>query len=169
MRLRTSLFLMAFGTAVPLVAFSLLAANLVVQKENEILVNAAKARNRAVMSAVDGVVGDAINTLRALAVSPSLDADDLQVFYTLGKKVLATQPSWNNLLVHDADGRQLVNESLPWGSALLSSPVAPASITEAVSSRKPTVGNLTVAPLLQNRLGIPVRVPVMRDGKPSTC
>jgi hypothetical protein len=86
MRLRTILFLMALGTAVPLIAFALLAANLVFQKENESLMNAAKARNRAVMSAVDGVVADAINTLRALSVTPSLDADDLQSFYEIGKK-----------------------------------------------------------------------------------
>jgi signal transduction histidine kinase/CheY-like chemotaxis protein len=165
MRLRTSLFLMAFGTALPLIAFALLAANLVVRQENESLLNAAKARNRAVMSAVDGEVGDAMNTLRALAVTPSLEANDLQGFYVLGKKVLATQPSWNNLLVHDADGRQLVNESLPWGSPLLSNPVAPASIAQAVATGRPAVGDLTVAPLLQNRLGIPIRVPVMRDGR----
>jgi len=165
MRLRTSLFLMAFGTAVPLIAFALVAANLVVKQENESLLNAAKVRNRAVMSAVDGEVRDAIHTLRALSVTPGLDADDLQAFYTLGKKVLASQPSWNNLLVHDPQGRQLVNVSLPWGSTLLSNPIAPASIAQAVSTGQPAVGNLTVAPLLQNRLGIPVRVPVMRDGK----
>ncbi len=117
------------------------------------------------MSAVDGEVGDAINALRALSVTPGLDSDDLHAFYTLGKKVLASQPSWNNLLVHDTQGRQLLNASLPWGSTLLSNPIAPASIAQAVSSGRPAVGNLAVAPLLQNRLGIPVRVPVMRDGK----
>ena len=106
----------------------------VVKQENESLLNAAKARNRAVMSAVDGEVGDAINALRALSVTPGLDSDDLHAFYTLGKKVLASQPSWNNLLVHDTQGRQLLNASLPWGSTLLSNPIAPASIAQAVSS-----------------------------------
>ena len=74
---------MAFGTALPLIAFALVAANLVVKQENESLLNAAKARNRAVMSAVDGEVGDAINALRALSVTPGLNSDDLHAFYTL--------------------------------------------------------------------------------------
>src|SRR6186997_2159646 len=95
MRLRTSLYLLALATAVPLVAFALLATNVVVKQENESLVNAAKARNRATMSAVDGIVGDAISTLGALTVTPSLKSGDLQAFHAMTREVLATQPSWN--------------------------------------------------------------------------
>lgn len=165
MRLRTSLSFLAVATAVPLVAFALLAANVVVKQENDSRINAAKARNRATMSAVEGEVRDAINTLHALTVTPSLEHDDLHGFYVLSRKVLATQASWNNLLLHDIEGRQLVNASLPWGTALLAKAVAPESIVKAVSTGQPAVDNLTVAPLLQNRLSIPIRVPVMRDGK----
>ena len=166
MRLRTSLYLLALATAVPLVAFSLLAANVVVEQENESLINAAKARNRATMSAVDGVVRDAISTLGALTVTPSLKDGDLQAFHAMTREVLATQPSWNNMLLHDVDGRQLVNASVPWGTPLLATPVAPDSIARAVASGRPVVDNLAPAPLLNNQLGIPVRVPVIRDGKP---
>jgi len=165
MRLRTSLSLLAFATAIPLIAFALLAADLVVKQENESLLNAAKARNRALMSAADGIVTDAIDTLQALSTTSELEKDDLRTFHALAQRVLATQATWNNLLLHDAEGRQLVNASLPWGTALLPKPVSPESIARAISTGRPTVEDLTVAPLLHNRLSLPVRVPVIRDGK----
>jgi signal transduction histidine kinase/CheY-like chemotaxis protein len=165
MRLRNSLLLFAAATAIPLVALGLLAANVVIRQENESLINVAKARNRATMSAVDGLVIDAINTLKALSVAPSLKSEELAAFHALSREVLATQPSWNNMLLHDTAGRQLVNASVPWGTPLLAKPVDPDSILSAVSSKRPAIGDLTTAPLLQNRLGIPVRVPVTRDDK----
>src|SRR5579862_670564 len=165
MRLRTSLSLLAFATAIPLIAFALLAADLVVKQENESLLNAAKARNRALMSAADGIVTDASDTLQALSTTSELQKDDLRTFHALAQRVLATQATWNNLLLHDAEGRQLVNASLPWGTALLPKPVSPESIARAISTGRPTVEDLTVAPLLHNRLSLPVRVPVIRDGK----
>ena len=168
MRLRTSLSLLALATAIPLIAFALLAADLVVRQENESLLNTAKARNRALMSAVDGIVNDAINTLHALSATSELEAADLRTFHAVSQRVLATQPTWNNVLLHDAEGRQLLNASLPWGTTLLPKPVAPESIARAVSTGRPTVEDLTFAPLLNNRLSLPVRVPAWRDRNTTT-
>ena len=165
MRLRTSLSLLAFATAIPLIAFALLATDLLVKQENEGLVNAAKARNRALTSAVDGIVTDAIHTLLALSATSELERDDLRTFHALTQRVLAAQVTWNNLLLHDAAGRQLVNASLPWGTSLPPRPVSPQSIARAVSTGQPAVEDLTAAPLLYNRLGLPVRVPVIREGR----
>jgi signal transduction histidine kinase/ActR/RegA family two-component response regulator len=165
MRLRTSLFLLSLATALPLVAFALLAAAFVVQHEYENLVSVANARNRAVLSAVDAELHGAINTLRAVAVIRSLGSDDLRTFHATAHEILATQPGWNNVLLHDSSGRQLVNASLPWGTPLLTEPVAPRSIETAVRTLEPAIDDLAPAPLLGGQLGVPVRVPVVRDGK----
>ena len=165
MRLRTALILLTLATAIPIVAFALLAAGLVVSQENENFVSVAKTRNRATMSAIDAEVQGAINTLAALSVGRTLRGGDLQIFHGLAQQVLATQPSWNNLLLHDAEGRQLVNASLPWGTPLLEKPVAASSFERTVRTRQPAVEDLAVAPLLKNRLGVPIRVPVLRDGQ----
>ena len=165
MRLRTSLLLLAVATVLPLVLFALLAAAFVVEHENENLASIAKARNRATMSAVDAELRAAIHTLQALSVVPTLANDDLEGFHAVAKQALATQPSWNNVLLHDPAGRQLVNASLPWGTPLLVRPVAPRSIETAARTLQPAIGDLAVAPLLQNQFGIPVRVPVVRGGK----
>ena len=119
MRLRTSLFLLSLATALPLVAFALLAAAFVVQHENENLLSVAKARNRAIMSAIDAELRGTIGALRAITVVRSLTSDDLHTFHATAREILATQPSWNNVLLHDPQGRQLVDASLPWGAPLL--------------------------------------------------
>ena len=165
MRLRTSLFLLSLATALPLVAFALLAAAFVVKHENENLVSVAKARNRAVLSAVDAELRGTIGTLRSIAVVRSLANDELQLFHATVRDILATQPGWNNVLLHDPTGRQLVNASKPWGTPLLAEPVAPRSIAAAVQTLQPAIDDLAAAPLLNNQLGIPVRVPVVREGK----
>ena len=86
-------------------------------------------------------------------------------FHSTARDILATQPGWNNMLLHDPAGRQLVDASLPWGTPLLAEPVAPRSIEAAVRTLEPAIDDLARAPLLNGRLGIPVRVPVVRDGK----
>ncbi len=165
MRLRRSLFWFSFATAVPVIAFALLAAAFVVQHENESLVSAAKARNLATMSAVDAEVQGTIHTLQALAVTPSIARDDLVSFHVLATAVLRTQPSWLNLFLTDTEGRQLLNASRPWGAALPQASRAPKSIEAAVRTLRPAIEDLTSAPLFDDRLAIPIRVPVVRDGK----
>ena len=165
MRLRTWLALLAAATAAAVLVFARVEADSVIKQEDDSLANAARARNRATMSAVDGVVRDAINTLVALTVTSSLERDDLQAFHVLSQKVLATQAGWNNMLLHDSKGRQLVNARLPWGTALPDKPVAPLSIKRAVATGAPAIDDLAVAPLLDNVQGIPVRIPVLRGGK----
>jgi signal transduction histidine kinase/ActR/RegA family two-component response regulator len=166
MRLRSSLFLLSLATAIPLVAFGLLAATFVVRLENESLVSAAKARNRAAMSAVDAELRGAVDMLKALSVARSLATDDLAAFDTLGRSVLATQPSWVTLLLHDPSGRQIVNAGAPTGTPLPDKPAAPASIETAIRTGQPVVDNLVSAqtPQFRGQLGIPIRVPIVRDG-----
>jgi signal transduction histidine kinase/CheY-like chemotaxis protein len=165
MRLRSSLLLVSFATAAPLMVLALLATALVVENRHESLERDAKTRNRAAIGAVDAELRGAITTLQALTIARSLSSDNLQEFHADARAVLATQPLWNNVLLHDAEGRQLVNARLPWGTALLPKPMAPRSMERAARTLQPAIDDLTSAPLLGNQLGIPVRVPVVRDGK----
>ncbi|HEX4926812.1 MAG TPA: hypothetical protein VFV74_02300, partial [Burkholderiales bacterium] len=69
MRLRTGLLLLVLATAVPVVAFALLASALVVKHQQDNYVTAVKDRNRAFMSAVDAELKAAIVALRALGAA----------------------------------------------------------------------------------------------------
>lgn len=164
MRLRSSLFLLSFATAAPLIAFALLAAEIVVRGENQNLVTAAKARNRATMSAIDAELRGVVGTLEALAVGRTLRSGDFQAFHGQANEVLKTQPGWLNVLVHDAKGRQLIDANVPWGTALPEHPVAPASIQAVVRHSMPVIDDLQPLPAEPHRLGVPVRAPVVEGG-----
>jgi signal transduction histidine kinase len=160
MRLLHSLFLLSAASAVPIVGFALLATGLVVQGESENLISAAKARNRATLAAVDAEIRGAMGTLQALSSTPSLVRGDYEQFHRYAREVLATQPAWQNIVLSDRNGRQVMNARLPWGTLLLQQAVEPRSFEAVITTGKPVVGDLTFAPRLNNEPGIVVRVPV---------
>ena len=103
MRLRTSLFLLSLATALPLVAFALLAAAFVVQHEYENLVSVAKARNRAVLSAVDAELH---GTITRCAPSPSYAVSAAMTSHVSRDRARDPRDAagWSNVLLHDLDG-----------------------------------------------------------------
>ena len=161
MRLLKSLSLLSAATVVPVLGFALLAAGFVVQGENENLVSAAKSRNRATLAAVDAEIRGAIGTLQALSGTSSLANGDLAAFHRYARTVLATQPSWQNIVLSERSGRQVVNARLPFGAPLVQQAVDAPSFDAATATRKPTVGNISFAPRLNNEPGIAVRVPIV--------
>lgn len=165
MRLRFSLLLLSLATAAPLLALSLLAGVYVFQRENANVVNAALARNRATLEAVDAELRGSINTLRSLASSPSLARDDLAEFHREANRVLATQPHWQNVVLSRPDGVQLVNARRARGAPLLDTEPEPGSFQRALGLGAPAVGDLSFAPLLGNEPGVGVRLPLARDGR----
>ena len=165
MRLRTLLLLLVLATGLPVAAFAILSAYLVVNQEESAYVNAVRDRNRAFISAVDAELNGHIRALRTLGAARSLADDRLDDFYNQALKVLATQPSWTNINLHDAHGRQLVNLAAPPDTTLPTAPAEAKSFQEAVTKLQPSVGNLIEGGPFKQPPGIPVRVPVVREGK----
>src|SRR5689334_18904277 len=99
MRLRSGLLLLVLATAIPLVAFALVASALVVKRQHENYVIAVKDRNRAFMSAVDAELKGTIVTLQALSASSALRADDLERFYRTAAATVETQPNWLSIIL----------------------------------------------------------------------
>ena len=58
-----------------------------------------------------------------------------------------------------------MNAYVPWGTALPEKPQQPESVRPVVEHRRPSVGNVIVGGPFQQRAGIPLRVPVVRDGE----
>ena len=164
MRLLKSLFILSAATAVPILGFALLAGGYVVREERENLVSAAQSRNRATLAAIDAELRGAMGTLQAMSSAVSLADGDLQAFHRYAQTLLSTQPSWNNLVLADRGGHQLVNARLPWGTKLLAEVVDKSSFDATLATRQPSVGGLSFAPLLRSEPGIAVRVPIIREG-----
>src|SRR5678815_3602962 len=99
-RLRTLLLLLVLATGLPIVAFAILSAYLVVMQEETAYVRAVTDRNRAFISAVDAELNGHIRTLQALGAARSLADGRMADFYDQARKILATQPAWTNIVLH---------------------------------------------------------------------
>ncbi len=78
------------------------------------------------------------------------------------RRVHAGRPDWVTITLADPSGSQLLNAVQPFGTRL--PPVLDvASLRKTVETAEPTIGALSVGP--GGQPGIPVRVPVSRDGE----
>jgi hypothetical protein len=164
-RLRTGLFLLVLATAIPLAACALFISALLLEKQSENLVSVAKDRNRAFMTAVDTEVNSSVTSLQAIASSRALAGGDLETFHQDAVAALATQPNWLNLVLLTPGGRYLVDAFVPWGTPLPASPLESDSMRHVVETLRPATGGVVDGGPFQKLPGIPVRVPVLRDGE----
>jgi signal transduction histidine kinase len=164
MRLRSSLVTLVVATVVPLVLFAALVTVFLVRYERDNFIQAMVDRDRAFMSAVDAELKGNVTSLQALAAARSLAAGDLRMFHEDAAAVLRTQPDWLNVVLTTPDGHQLMNALAPRGGALRTTPAQPDTLARAATTRAPVVGNVAPAGTLVKREGIPVRVPIVRDG-----
>jgi signal transduction histidine kinase/CheY-like chemotaxis protein len=164
MRIRSALLGLAAATVAPLLVLFLLSAQYVYDLETQGVEESALARNRATLEAVDSEIRGSFAALRAFATSHALARGDFEMFRGEMSDVLATEPSWQNIVLSTPDGRQILNSRVEQTSVLPPSPDEPVSFQEAVRTRGPVVGNVTIAPLLQNEPGICVRLPILQHG-----
>jgi signal transduction histidine kinase/ActR/RegA family two-component response regulator len=161
MRLRTRLFLLVAGTVVPLVVLAIVLGAILVDHERATFQRLAMDRNRAFMTAVDAELNGHVTTLQAVAANSHVARGDLRAFHAELERVLKSQRDWDNVILSDAAGRELLVASRPFGEALPDDPDAD-SLKRAVSTQRPVVGSIRRW-LSTGRYAVPVRVPIL-DG-----
>ena len=159
MRLRSHLVALVLAALVPVLGFAAL-----VMRENGRLQLAATERGMrdtafAVAHTVDKELETAITALEAIAQSEHLDTMNLAPFYELCDRVTRSQ-GWVNILLFEADGRALMQTSVPMGT---SRPPTrrPELFAELRDHRRPAVSNLFDGSSERNIVA--VYVPVVRD------
>ena len=162
--LRSKLLLLAAVGVVPGFLLSLVLGYFLIEHQKATSREAAEARNRTFLTAVDAQMLGYIGTLRALAASMNLDKGDLAGFHAEADRVLASQADWRNVLLLDTSGQQLMNLRFPYGAALTNeAQLDNPGFRRALATGKPTIGNLNRGPV-SNSPGIAVRLPVSHDG-----
>jgi len=158
MRLRSHLVALVLAALVPVLAFAAL-----VMRENAQVQLAATERGMretafAVARTVDKELETAITALEALAQSEHLDTMSLTPFYVLCDRVTRTQ-GWVNILLFEADGRALMQTSVPLGTPRPPTR-RPELFAELREHRRPVVSNLFDGASTRNIVA--VYVPVVR-------
>ena len=163
MTIRSQLMLLAMGAALPVLAFAILLAIVLVEQGRMTVQRGATDQARAMMSAVDAELRGSITTIEAITASPALQGDDLPAFRAEALRVLATQPSWLDITVSRPSGEKVLDALqgvVQMGQRVLD----PASAARAARTRQVVVGNVDRRDA-GSAPGVPIRVPVIRNGE----
>jgi signal transduction histidine kinase/CheY-like chemotaxis protein len=157
-RIRAHLALIATATLVPVILFSAVSLNLLLDAERKAALKSLHETARSTALIVDRELGSAEAGLRILAGSPQLDSGDLAGFYAQAKSLKTAPGTWTVLF--DRQGRQLLNTVVPFGTVLpAGDTIARSGVEAVIGSQKTQVSNLLVGPITKARvttLGVPV-------------
>jgi PAS domain S-box-containing protein len=161
--LRWHLVLLVLGALLPLVVFAAVVVYRLAESERAATDRRLLRSAHDLSLALDRELQSTVKTLSALAESERLDGEDLRAFHAESKRVLKTQPAWQDLILLTPDGQQVSNTNMDWGTPLPTALEAE-SLRRVVERKQPAVGALT-AGKLRPGLTFSVRVPVLRGGE----
>lgn len=118
---------------------------------------------RALMQAVDNHLQTVQAVAQSLSQAPSLQAGNLAEFHRLARTTARHIDLEFNVVLRDAQGRQLINTAVDYGQPL-APPLAPEQVQAVFETGHPQVSNLFIGPV-RGRLLMSVDVPVMIDGR----
>ena len=159
--LRTRLFLFAAAAIVPLAVIAGIGLLALLEQQRAEVYRSALDITRALSLAVDAELRRTMSALQVLGTSASLDGADRQAFQRSAERVITTRPDWRTIILALPSGEIVVDTSVPVTAARR---VAERdSFERAVRTLAPRVGYLATGP--RGEYGVPVRVPVVRDGE----
>ncbi len=162
--LRRRLLAIALAGILPLTLVALVALYLLAASQER----AAEQRNldvtRLTATAIETELNRSFAVLESLALAPMLDGQkpDLDEYSAHVRRILPLMPHWYSLLVISPEGnllRRISVQSVNREGSLAD----PDSFKAALHKAVPSIGNLARGP--GGRWGIPIRVPVIRDGE----
>jgi signal transduction histidine kinase len=161
MKIRTFLILMIALVLIPTAIFGAAALKTLLDGERVAALRNLEDRARAIALIINSDLASAEASLQALSTSNRLASRDLAGFYQQAKSLDRVDGAWTVLL--DAEGQQLINTAVPFGTPL-PSPVARPRAQQVLRTQSTLVSDLILGPLT-GKLVTTVNVPaVTRDG-----
>lgn len=120
--------------------------------------------SRALASAVDAELDSAISSLRAMSYNPVLVKGDLPAFYAIASEAVRARPDWAAVVLTNGNGQLIFKTLLPFGASD-GEILDPDSLARAISERTAVIGRISKGQATSH--AVPVRVPVITDGKVS--
>ena len=108
MKLRSHLILLVVAALLPVLIFAGVMIVLLGKEQEKAQKDNLLDVARALSLAIDRELLASIRTLEALATSQHLDSGELRKFYQQAKRVLEAHQGWDNMLLVDLSGQQLV-------------------------------------------------------------
>jgi PAS domain S-box-containing protein len=164
-KIRGRLAWMVLAALMPMLIAVVVGAALLLQNERHAIERDALGRTRSAMSAIDGEVRNALDTLKAIASSNALDKGDTAAFLEDAILAQKSQPNWTDLALSSASGELIFNTYSPLNAA--SSTVVRRLINNdhaILENGKVAIGNIAFD-AITNRPAIHLHLPIEQSGK----
>ena len=159
--LARSAVLMAVAALLPVIIFASLSAYVAVRAEQAELSAQAMADAGSLAVSIDRQLDEDMDEAQNLAALPELDdIADPKPFEEVARRAKALHPGWLGVVLVGLDGRWIYNTSSPGERHDVQER---ASYDEVLRTGRPKIGD--IAPGRLGGFGIPVRAPVIRNGK----
>ncbi len=156
---RRSYLALVLAALLPIVLFASAIALIVGFREQAALEASALSKVREIASGIDRYIAAQLKAAEIISKVGSLQRGDLEQFYDFAARLKADEPGWNNIVVSDRAGQQLINLARPFG-APLAGLSDPGSFRQAIETRAPVIGDLADRGIVSGEFFVPMRVPV---------
>ena len=163
MKIRTHLVLLGLAILIPMVIFAVIAVVALDRQQRAAVERGAVETSRALSQAVDRELNGMLATLSTLATARSLERNDLTAFYEDARRVHASRPEWNTILLIAPTGQLVLDTFFPFGT-VLPRIVERDSFEMVLRTGAPSVGPVQFGPISQ-QFASAIRVPVRRNGR----
>ena len=163
MKIRTHLVLLGLVILIPMVAFAVVAVVALDRQQRAAVERGAVETSRALSPALDRELSGMLATLSTLATARSLERNDLTAFYEDARRVHASRPEWNTILLIAPTGQLVMDTYFPFGLALPRI-VERESFETVLRTGAPSVGPVQFGPISQQYASA-IRVPIRRNGR----
>ncbi len=160
---RRSYLALVLAALLPIVLFASAIALIVGFREQSALEASALSKVREIAAGIDRYVAAQLKAAEIIAKVGSLQRGDLEQFYDFADRIKRDNSGWNNVVVSDRSGRQLINLARPFG-APLAGLSDPDSLQQVIEKRAPVIGDLAERGIISGDFFVPLRVPVF-EGK----
>lgn len=164
---RRSSALLVLAALAPLALFATILSILAIDWQRRTTESEAQSQAHLLRLSIDRYIDSNFAALSLLASSPRLDptSDDLAAFHEIASRAVKEVGAWDQVILLDLSGQQIVNTIVPYGTAL-PEVVERESFEEILRSQRPVVSGLSEKGNFvarERRIGF--RVPVFRDGR----
>jgi signal transduction histidine kinase len=161
-RFRTIFVLLAVAAALPVMVFMGVSLSQSIEREQALLEHDLITKAWLISDDVDEELRAQFDFVRAFADLPALDPPaDVDQLTKWMSRAITHEPFWRSANVFDAD-EKLIFKLGGWGGKQITA-VEPESLRRAIQTGKVTLGSVARGPL--GNWGVPIRAPVIRDGK----
>jgi PAS domain S-box-containing protein len=166
MKIRNQLAGLVLGLAIPFLLVTAILVVLLVERERSAVERGLQDTVRALGTAFDREIAASIDVLETLAASRRLSERDLRAFRGDLAGIPRLGKHWRLIRLMNADGQVLLDTAVPpTGKTALPSVAERQWFRQLKQTRAPVVSPVLIRGRTSDRLGIPVAVPVMRNGE----